>query len=416
MSETQVVAIIGWGTAGVNAAIALRAAGYAGVIRAFSDTDVPPYSPILTSYYVGGEKTYDECFPWSADELAELDVEVVSGSRVCLLNPARRLIRTEAGEEYTYTKCIVCVGARPTTVGFPAGCGYEPLVLRTMDDAARMKEAFNSSACERALVSGASMIALKCVEAALNCGINVSMVGMNDHVLDFSALPEAAARFERGLAAKGVGMRFGQTISQVEVLEGEPRKLRVTFSGGDVEEFDEIVVAHGVRSDFGFIAEGSVEIDRAIVVDDFMRTSASDVYAAGDAAQAFDLVSSEKRVLGIWKTAALQGQCAGRAIAAELAGGEPEATDAYPGAIMTNTIAVNGTLFISAGASQAAEGQRVEVRETEDMTVACIYEPESDGSERLIGFNVASDTDEPGGAAYDTGAMLSLRIEEACRK
>ena len=101
------------------------------------------------------------------------------------------------------------------------------------------------------------------------------------------ALVVPAVRFERGLAAKGVGMRFGQTISQVEVLEGEPRKLRVTFSGGDVEEFDEIVVAHGVRSDFGFIAEGSVEIDRAIVVDDFMRTSASDVYAAGDAAHIF---------------------------------------------------------------------------------------------------------------------------------
>ena len=51
----QVVAIIGWGTAGVNAAIALRAAGFAGTIRAFSDTDIPPYSPILTSYYAGGE-------------------------------------------------------------------------------------------------------------------------------------------------------------------------------------------------------------------------------------------------------------------------------------------------------------------------------------------------------------------------
>lgn len=416
MSETQVVAIIGWGTAGVNAAIALRAAGYSGVIRAFSDSDVPPYSPILTSYYVGGEKTYDECFPWSASELAELDVEVVSGGRVCLLDPARHTIRTEAGQAYAYTKCIVCVGARPTTVGFPADCGYDPLVLRTMGDAARMKEAFGRPTCSRVLVSGASMIALKCVEAALNCGIDVSMVGMNDHVLDFSALPETAERFERGLAAKSVGMRFGQTISQVKVLEGEPRKLRVTFSGGDVEEYDEIVVAHGVRSDFSFIAEGSVEIDRAIVVDDFMRTSAPDVYAAGDAAQALDLVSGEKRVLGIWKTAALQGQCAGRAIAAELAGREPGAADAYPGAIMTNTIAVNGTLFISAGASQAAEGQRVEVRETDDMTVACIYEPDSDGDERLIGFNVASDVDVPGGAAYDIGAMLSLRIEEACRK
>lgn len=417
----QIVAIIGWGTAGVNAAIALRAAGYAGAIRAFSDTDIPPYSPILTSYYVGGEKTYDECFPWSADELAELNVEVVPGSRVVEFDPDAHRIVTEAGRESSYDKCVICVGAQPMTVGFPADCGYEPLVLRTMDDAERMKAAFEDPSCGRVLVSGASMIALKCVEAALNRGLDVSLVGMNDHILDFSALPETAKRFERGLAAKGVTMRFGQTIAQVEMLEdaaaageGASRKLRVTYSGGDVETYDQIVVAHGVRSDFGFVKDGSIEIDRAIVVDDFMRTSAPDVFAAGDAAQALELVSGEPRVLGIWKTAALQGQCAGRAIAAELAGRQPEAAGAYPGHIMTNTIAVDGTLFISAGVSQAGEGQRVEVRESDDMTVACIYGPASDGGERLIGFNVTSDVDEPGGVAYDTGAMLSLRIEEAC--
>lgn len=418
----QIVAIIGWGTAGVNAAIALRAAGYAGAIRAFSDTDIPPYSPILTSYYVGGEKTYDECFPWSADELAELNVEVVPGSRVVEFDPDAHRIVTEAGRESSYDKCVICVGARPMTVGFPADCGYEPLVLRTMDDAERMKAAFVDPSCGRVLVSGASMIALKCVEAALNRGLDVSLVGMNDHILDFSALPETAKRFERGLAAKGVTMRFGQTIAQVEMLEdtaaageGASRKLRVTYSGGDVETYDQIVVAHGVRSDFGFVKDGSIEIDRAIVVDDFMRTSAPDVFAAGDAAQALELISGEKRVLGIWKTAALQGQCAGRAIAAELAGRQPEAAEAYPGHIMTNTIAVDGTLFVSAGVSQAGEGQRVEVRESDDMTVACIYGPATGGGERLIGFNVTSDVDEPGGIAYDTGAMLSLRIEEACQ-
>lgn len=447
MSSNQVVALIGYGTAGVNAAIALRAAGYDGVIRAYSDTDIPPYSPILTSYYVGGEKTYDECFPWSAEELAELDVEVVAGARVTELDPAAHRIVTAAGQEGSYDKCLVCVGARPTTVGFPAGCGYDPLVLRTMDDAVRMKAAFEDEGCRRVLVSGASMIALKCVEAALNRGLDVSMVGMNEHVLDFSALPAAAERFERGLADKGVTMRFGQTIAQVEVMGAAaadaaeagaaggdaaeagaataatdapdatdaPGRLRVTFSGGGVAFYDEIVVAHGVRSDFGFVKDGTIAIDHAILVDDFMRTSAPDVFAAGDAAQARELVSGEKRVLGIWKTAALQGQCAGRAIAAELAGRAPAASEAYPGAIMTNTIAVNGTLFISAGASQASAGQRVEVSETDDMTVACIYEPLPDGGERLVGFNVTSDVDEPGGTAYDTGAMLSLRIEEACR-
>lgn len=440
----QVAAIIGWGTAGVNAAIALRAAGYAGTIRAFSDTDILPYSPILTSYYAGGEKTYEECFPWSAEALAELNVEVVPNAHVAKLDPAAHRIVTAAGAEYAYDTCLVAVGARPSAVGFPQDCGYEPLVLRTMDDAARMKTAFGNPACKRVLVSGASMIALKSVEAALNCGLEVSLVGVNDHVLDFSALPVAAERFERGLAAKGVQMRFGQSIAGVRVLDGEDAeggRLEVAFSGGDVECFDEIVVAHGVRSDLSLLDGSSIAVDRAIVVDDFMRTSVPGVFAAGDCAQATELITGEKRVLGIWKTAALQGQCAGRAMAAELAGGEPAAADAYRGAIMTNTIAVNGTLFISAGLVDPREipGVAVEVQETDDMTVVRLYENGQDDvscegdicvevgcgedgatklgpGARLVGFNVVADEDEPGGTAYDVGAMLSLRIEEACRR
>ena len=414
--EGGVAAIIGFGTAGVNAAIALRAAGYRGVIRAFADTVTLPYSPILTSYYVGGEKTYEECFPWTAEELAELSVEVVPNSPVTRLDPAAHTLTTAQGETHAFDVCLISVGARPSTAGFPADCGYEPLVLRTLEDAQRMKAAFESTSCKRVLVSGASMIALKSVEAALNCGLDVSLVGMNEHILDFSALPETAERFERGLEAQGVKMRFGQTIASVAVQQGEEHRLKVAFSGGDVEFFDEIVVAHGVRSDFGFLPEGALALDRALVVDEFMRTSAPDIYAAGDAAQALELVSGKPCVLGIWKTAALQGRCAGKAMAARLAGREPQPADAYQGAIMTNTIAVNGTLFISAGVAQPSPDQRVEVRETDDMTLACIYQPDEAGGERLVGFNIASDVDEPGGVAYDTGAMLSLRIEEGCRR
>ena len=144
----QVVAVVGWGTAGVNAAIALRAAGYAGVIRAFSDTDILPYSPILTSYYAGGEKTYEQCFPWSADELAELGVDVVANAHVAKIDPAAHLVVTDEGAEYAFDKCLVAVGARPTTAGFPKDCGYEPLVLRTMDDAERRRSGpMRASAC-----------------------------------------------------------------------------------------------------------------------------------------------------------------------------------------------------------------------------------------------------------------------------
>lgn len=442
------VAIIGYGTAGVNAAIALRNAGYTGVIRAFSDTDILPYSPILTSYYVGGEKTYEQCFPWNEEELAELDVTLMASCPVTGLDPDARVISTPQGD-FAYEKCVIATGARPVLVGFPQVEGYEPLVLRTMADAERFKAAVSADECQRVLVSGASMIALKSLEACLNCGCSVELVGMNTHVLDMSALPVAAERFERGLREKGVALRLGQTIAGVRVLDAAEAaerggKLEVTFSNGDVACFDEIVVAHGVRSDLGFVKAGSLEIDRALVVDEFMRTSNPHVYAAGDVAQALELISGEKRVLGIWKTAALQGQCAGAAIAAEMAGEEPSAAAAYRGAISANTIAVQGTLFVSAGSVDVCEGRAVEVRETDDMTVVCVFEELAGeagegacgsagacgvedacgaadgrgiaGARRLVGYNVACDHDEPGSVAYDTAAMLTLRIEAAFRR
>ena len=106
------VAIIGYGTAGVNALIGLRNAGYDGLVQVFSNTGIPPYSPILTSYYAGGEKTYEECFPWSADELAELGAEVLENCPVTELDTQAHLIRTAQGD-FPYSKCVIASGATP---------------------------------------------------------------------------------------------------------------------------------------------------------------------------------------------------------------------------------------------------------------------------------------------------------------
>ena len=408
------VAIIGYGTAGVNAAIALRNAGYEGPVEVFSDIDTLPYSPILTSYYAGGEKAYDECFPWSGDELDELGLEVVQEGPVVSLDVESHVIRTARGE-HGYSKCVIATGATPMCWGFP-GVGndgsYKPLVLRSMDDAERLKGALEDPACKRLLVSGASMVALKTLEAGLNHGLECTLVGVNPHVLDFNALPEAAMRFEKGLREKGVELKLGQKI---ESAMREDDGLHVTVSSGDCGVYDEISVAHGMKSNLDFVQPGSLEMDRALIVDEFMRTSNPDVYAAGDVAQATELISGEKRIVGIWKNAALQGACAGTAIAAELAGAEPSADCALRGSISTNTIAVKGTLFISAGIMELSDGRSVEVRETEDTTVVYIFQDGGDGVRRLVGFNLVCDHDEPGGRAYDTGAMLTMRIEAGCR-
>ena len=416
------VAIIGWGTAGVNALIGLRNAGYQGPVQVFSNTGIPPYSPILTSYYAGGAKTYDQCFPWSAEDLADLNPQVMADCPVTLLDVEEHAIHTPQGT-FPYAKCVIATGAKPMCYGFPQVEGFEPLVLRTMDDAQRLKDAITDPTCKRILISGASMVALKTLEACVERGLEVSLVGMMPHVLDRNALPQAAERFEEGLRSYGITRRLGTTVKAVEVLspqqaEAAGAKLRVTFANGDVDVFDHISVSHGMKCNLDFVPEGALEMDRALVVDRFMRTSDPDVYAAGDVAQAFELISRSKQIVGIWKNAAVQGNVAGTAIAAEMAGHVPDQKCAFTGSIATNTIEVMDLLFNSAGTMMVGQTEQVEVRESQGMLVVYVFTTEGmpEGQRRLVGFNLVADKRNGDlSRAYDTGAMLTLRIEAAAR-
>ena len=411
------VAIIGFGAAGFNAAVALRTHGYTGTIRVFSSTDMLPYSPILTSYYAGGEKAREECFPWSQAEVDELNLEIMKNSPVISLDVTDHMVYTEHGA-YPYDKCVIASGSIPTAVGFPKDCGYSPIMLRTMEDAERLKQAISNPGCRRMLVSGASMVSLKTLEACLNYGIEMTLVGIMPHVLDMNALPEAAIRFERGLTALGVELKLANSIKTVEVIEDSAhplgRRLKVGFANGDCDEFDEIAVAHGMRNNLEFVQEGTLEMDRGLLVDGFMRTSDKDVYAAGDVVQARELITGERRIVGIWKNAVKQGACAGKVIAAELAGKEVPAEYELIGSFAMNTIGVRGILFISAGTIDLSGNRYTELHETDDMTLIRIYEDGADGVKRLVGFNLTCDKDEEGGDAYDLGAMLTMQIEQDC--
>ena len=411
------VAVIGYGTAGVNAVIGLRGAGFAGEVRVFSDTSTLPYSPVLTSYYASGEKSFEECFPWSADELSQLGAEVLEACPVTELDPGAHLVRTPRGD-FPYSKCVVASGASPVLAGFPADEGFTPLVLRSLGDAERLKAVLEDGACRRVLVCGSSMVALKALEACLLRGKQATLLGRSAHVLRAHAAPEAAGAFERGLEALGVQLRLGQTAASARPAgEGPAGGMRaeVGFSDGSADAFDAVVVAHGVTPNLGFVRPGELEVDGGLVVDDFMRTSDADVYAAGDVAAAREAISGSKRIVGLWKNAAVQGQCAGRAMAAELAGGVPDAAGAYKGALSMNTIGVKNMLFVSCGSMEAGAGRSLSVRELRGMTVACNEEEAPDGGLRLVGFNLVSDSYEEGGEAFDVAAMLTLRIEKAFR-
>ena len=405
---SQTVVIIGYGTAAVNAVIALRSAGYSDAVIVLSNTNTLPYSPVITSHYAGGTKTYEDCFPWSEEELASLNMQVVQGATVTALDVEAHTVTATTGT-YAYDKCIIASGATPQVTSFPAVEGMQPLTLRTMDDAEKLLQALTNPECQGILVSGTSMVGLKTVEACLDRQVPVTLLGRSEHILKVSAMPEIAAAYEQALVKKGVDLRLSQAAEEVELVDG---LIRVTFSNGDVMDFNEVVVAHGVKANLDFVAEGSLVVEKGVVVDNVMRSSNPDVYAAGDVAQAKSLVSEGTRVAGLWKDAAVQGACAGRAIAAELAGQEVPAKAEYAGVLPNNSIEVCGTVLISGGTIAPALNRWEEMETRNGCLIGRVFEHDVETeTSRLVGFNVFSNNADPlNSPVFDEGAMLYRRL------
>ena len=398
--------LLGFGAAAVNAACALRAEGYAGRITVVTDAGVDPYSPVLTSYYAGGRIERDACNPWADLDLAHVVDDVRAHARIESLDVAAHEVVLENGDRLRYSKLLVATGAHPIAPGFPQVEGYTPLVLRTMADAVRLRDALTSERCRDVLVSGTSMVALKVLEACLDRGKRVTLLGRSSHILRASAHPLVAQRFEEELVARGVELRLRQTVRGAEPADADARVeggLLVTFGTGEAQRFDEVVLAQGVEPNLDFVPRGALDADRGLIVDRFMRTSAPDVFAAGDVAQALDLSTGAPRVIGLWQNAVQQGRCAGRAMAAELAGRLP--TRPYPGSIPRNVIHVGDVLFASVGSPAEDGRRRIEVRESPSALRVLIYEeragqdapvpsaaaagpPEPAGQDALVGFNM----------------------------
>ena len=430
----QNVVICGYGAAAVNALIALRAAGYEGGIQVFSDADTLPYSPVMTGYYAGGTKTYEECFPWSEDELAALRAEIHLGEEVLGIDATAHIVSTAKGQ-YFFDKCLVATGASPVVASYPDGLLESPSLytLRTLEDAQALKAALEAPECDRVLVMGTSMVGLRAVDAALAQGKEVTLLGRSEHIMRRTALPEMAALMEQHLEEAGVHLRLSQFIEDGEPAgkaselaselagsageladepAGEAGELaRLTFSNGDVEDYSVVVAAQGVVPNADVIDETAQLEGQGLVVDEFQRTVYADVFAAGDVAQVA-CVQGGNAVAGLWKEACLQGAVAGWAMAAELAGTAPAAAHAYLGFLPNNQIIVAGAVMFSAGSVELNEYRWADIEELESCTLARVFERNVETeTTKLVGYNVFAKNAEPlMNDAYEIAAMQYRRL------
>ncbi len=317
MSETYVV--VGASVAGSTAVMTLRDSGFEGDIVLIGAEQHTPYErPPLSKQYLRGEQEFDQGLVYPEAEYGEKNIQTRFGVRVQSLDVAGRSLALHDGGTQTYDKLLLCTGSVNRRLDVPGADLVGVLQLRAKEDSDAIRASAGPG--RRAVVVGMGFIGAEVAASLRQLGTDVVVLERAEAPLVDAMGPAVggvAVGFHRD---NGVELHFG---SSVNGFEGSGSVERVTSSDGGAYDCDFAVVAIGVRPADDLAAAAGIDVDGGILVDEFGRTSADDVYAAGDVTKFYHPVF-ERRIHvehyeNTWRQAA--------AAAANMAGAETAYTE-----------------------------------------------------------------------------------------
>jgi 3-phenylpropionate/trans-cinnamate dioxygenase ferredoxin reductase subunit len=279
--DKQVFVIVGASLAGAKAAETLREEGFDGRVVLIGEEAERPYErPPLSKDYLRGEA---ENKPYVHDEsfYAERDIELRTSTVVQAIDPSASQITIEGDEALTFDRLLLTTGAQPRRLSLPGGDLDGVLYLRSIEDSEAIRERIDRGG--RLVTIGAGWIGAEVAASAKQRGCDVTIVEMAEVPLQRVLGSELGAIYRDIHTDHGV--RFIGEAS-VEAIDGDASVAAVRLAGDRRIEADFVVVGVGVEPRVGLAQAAGLKLDNGVLCDEYLRTSAENIYAAGDVANA----------------------------------------------------------------------------------------------------------------------------------
>ncbi len=285
MGTQETFVIVGAGLAGAKAAEALRGEGFAGRIVLLGEEPERPYErPPLSKDYLQRKSEREKIYVHPKDWYTEHDVELRTSTHITAVNPSTHRVSGATGELIRYDKLLLATGASPRLLPLPGASPHKVFYLRRIEDCEQLKFAFTT--CSRVAIVGAGWIGLEVAAAARSAGLEVTMLERSELPLLHILGKEAAEVFAALHRDHGVDLRCGTQVAQI--TGDDPRQATgVQLADGSRIDADLVVVGIGAVPNTALAASAGLELDNGVKVDEHLRTSDPDIYAAGDVANAF---------------------------------------------------------------------------------------------------------------------------------
>jgi len=306
---TQYV-IIGNGIAGTTAAEVLRRADPGGCVSLITDEPYPLYNRVALPRFLKGQVREEKVLMRTPEAHEKLGINLLLETKVTAVSLEERVVLTDRGQQIPSDRLLIASGGRPNRLSVPGADACGVFNFQTLDDTKAILEALKTA--RRAVTVGGSFIGYELTEAFAARGLEVTWLIRESRFLGYHwYLDEEGGEVVDRIARRaGVEVIYEDEVSEVVADGGRVRKVR-TRKGRELEA-DIVGVGIGLTLNTGFLKDTPIEVNRGVVTDEFLATKAPGVYAAGDVAEFWDVVTEERRTLGTWPNAAAQGRVAAR--------------------------------------------------------------------------------------------------------
>ena len=299
--------IVGAGVAGVSAAAAMRRSGCEGDIDLLGDEPELPYRrPPVSKEIVRGEKTPDEIRIKKPEWYEQQSINLRTGVSVGSIDTEAHVVRLADGEEIGYDQLLIATGGRARSPWSASGIR----TLRSLADAPRLQSELTPGS--HVIVVGAGLIGSEIAASARTLGCEVTLLETAALPLPRLLPPELGELYVDLHKSEGTDLHTGVLVSSIEDAGAE---TVVRASDGREWSAPVVVVAVGMEPNVELAEEAGIEVANGIVVDELGRTSAPDVFAAGDVANQPNGVLGGRHRVEHWQGAQNHGTAIGKVMA-----------------------------------------------------------------------------------------------------
>jgi 3-phenylpropionate/trans-cinnamate dioxygenase ferredoxin reductase component len=311
MPAESTYVIVGASLTGAKAAETLREEGFDGNIVLLGEEDERPYErPPLSKGYLLGKEDRSTIFVHEEGWYAENGVDLRLGVRVTALDPGAKQVSLADGGTVAYDRLLLATGAFPRRLNAPGADLDGLLYLRRVGDSERLQAALRGAS--QVVTVGGGWIGLEVTAAAREAGCEVTVVEPEPVALHRQLGPELGGVFTDLHKEHGVVFRTRESVTEFRGSDGKVNGA--VTSTGAVLPADLVVVGIGAIPATGLASDAGLDVGNGVIVDAGLRTSAPDVFAAGDVANAYHPLYGKHVRVEHWANALNGGPAAARSM------------------------------------------------------------------------------------------------------